>query len=208
MVLKRNCYSTTRGDTIIEVMFATAVAALMIVLAVILMNRSLAQTQLAVEITFARQAMDSQAEALRYFKDQYAATASDSDPGALPWINVLARDTGNPITEFGTCPTRDTPLPAPSAFYINGLGGNEDTVISSLTSINPSVTSGAANFTFPDTFARAGNGVWVEAKRSNDNTYADFHIRACWNPPFDSSENATLGTVVRLYYQRGEYLAP
>lgn len=204
MVLK---YKETRGDTIIEVMFATAVAALMIVLTITLMNRSLAQTQLAVEITFARHAIDSQAEALRYFRDQYIKTSNDSDPSAQNWVNVLAMDNGNPITSFGVCPNRDNPHPSPNAFYINGLGGNEETSISSLSAVTPSVVSGASNFNFPQTFARAGNGVWIEVKRGSDNKYADFHIRACWNPPFDSSENVSLGTVVRLYYERGEYLA-
>lgn len=54
------------------------------------------------------------------------------------------------------------------------------------------------------TYAKLGEGIWVEAVDGGSSTagkYIDFHIRACWDPPFSSSTKATLGTIVRQYYE-------
>ncbi len=195
-----------RGDTIIEVMFATAVAALVIITATILMNRSLAQVQLAVEVTFAREAIDSQAEALRYFRDQYTETADDSAPNAAEWLKVLGQQKDQ-ASNFGTCPSNTATQYPDKSLYIAGIAQNDGNFSPGTPGVATSLSQ------YPATFPKAGEGIWVEAVKGNTQKadspkYIDLHIRACWDPPFNSNGiKATLGTIVRLYYERGKNLA-
>lgn len=184
-------FNNQKGDTLTEVMFATAVAALVIVLALGAMNRSFAETQMAVETTFVRQSMDMQAELLRFARDQYKEDPGGS--GGKLWRDVLAQSKPS-ATRFGTCYNRDPSqaLDMPDkSFYITIAGDNLD------------VKSDAGNFIRPQTYADIGQGLWVEAIKGHENngvTYLDLHIRACWEPPY-SGPDATLGTIVRLYYE-------
>lgn len=180
-----------RGDTLTEVMFATAVAALVIVLATAAMNRSFAQTQMSVETTFVRQSMDEQAEILRFARDQYKEDPSGAK-GKI-WRQVLANTKSNAST-FGTCfnttPPQAINLPS-KGFYLNA------------TDLNNVVFEDGSTFQRPDTFAETGKGIWIEAVQGPTNkgvAYVDFHIRACWEPPYSGPET-TLGTIVRLYYE-------
>lgn len=181
-----------RGDTLTEVMFATAVAALVIVLALAAMNRSFSYTQMALETTFVRQSMDSQAELLRFARDQYKEDPTGSD-GKL-WRDVVARSKSS-ASPFGTCYNKDPDqaLGMPSnSFYIYTPGAD-----------STDISNNTDSFQRPDTFAGAGRGIWIEAVRGHERqgvTYLDLHIRACWEPPY-SGPDATLGTIVRLYYE-------
>lgn len=65
----RQCHK--RGDTLVEVMFAVGVFGLAAVGAIALMNRGLATAQGSLEITMARQEIDTQAETLRFIHDAY-----------------------------------------------------------------------------------------------------------------------------------------
>jgi type II secretory pathway pseudopilin PulG len=193
-----------RGDTIIEVMISTAVAALIIVMAITVMNRNLATVQMATEITFARQAIDGQAEALRYLRDEY----NNGNPTAgAEWDEIIKRATttagsGN-ISEFGTCVNQDGSLPLDRSFFIDGIAKNDQTT-STIEPIYSQTSSG-----YPESFPKPGSGVWVEVERGGgpvpnpyESYYLDLHIRACWDPPYESNGvKATIGTIVRLYYE-------
>lgn len=180
-----------RGDTLTEVMFATAVAALVIVLALAAMNRSFSYTQMALENTLVRQSMDMQAEMLRFARDQYKENPTGSD-GKL-WRDVVAQAKSS-ASSFGTCYNKDPDqaLGMPdNSFYITIAGDDLD------------VQSDASDFIRPETSADIGQGLWVEAVNGSERqgvTYLDLHIRACWEPPY-SGPYATLGTIVRLYYE-------
>ncbi|MDO8335640.1 MAG: type II secretion system protein [Candidatus Saccharibacteria bacterium] len=181
-----------RGDTLTEVMFATAVAALVIVLALGAMNRSFAETQMSVEKTFVRQSMDTEAELLRFARDQYKDDPTGS--GGKLWRDVVAQSKSD-ASPFGTCfnkdPAQSINLP-PKSFFVTNTDLND-------VKINSTVT----DFKRPETFAGIGQGVWVEAVKGHERqgiTYLDLHIRACWEPPY-SGPDATLGTIVRLYYE-------
>ncbi len=174
-----------KGDTLTEVMFATAIAALVIILGVAVMNRGLAQTQLAVETTFVRQAIDSQAEILRYARDDYKTNPGAGAGGSKVWQDIVARAKSS-ASDFGTCN-----LPIPGQFFVSQDNLNNLTVNTNVQQAN--------------TFATIGEGLWVEAVSgvnvANSNIkYLDLHIRACWQPPFEGPES-TLGTIVRLYYE-------
>ncbi|MDR2336990.1 MAG: type II secretion system GspH family protein, partial [Candidatus Nomurabacteria bacterium] len=62
-----------RGDTVIEVIFATTVFGLIAVISISLMNSGISTAQTAVELTLARNEIDAQAEALRFIQNGFAA---------------------------------------------------------------------------------------------------------------------------------------
>src|SRR5690554_6136705 len=134
-----------RGDTIIEVLFATAALSLVIVIAFAIMNRGIATAQLAVENTFVRQNIDGQAEALRFLRNAYVASTNPAGHVANEWgkINDRLIEQASP---FGNCE------PSSQAFYIN-----TDTVTVH-TDIQQAQTFAGAEF---------GQGLWVEAVRPN-----------------------------------------
>ena len=62
-----------RGDTIIEVMLAIAIFALLAVITINLMNNGINSAQRTLEFTMARNEIDNQAEAIRYIHQSYVA---------------------------------------------------------------------------------------------------------------------------------------
>lgn len=183
-MLMRMKRDAEKGDTIIEVLFATAAMSLIIVIAFLVMNRGVASAQIAVENTFARQGIDGQAESLRFLRDAYLEMEEPSGNVKTQWERILNR-TAASATPFGEC---NPPL---NAFYIN-----TDTV-SVHEDVEPAQTFAGAEF---------GQGMWVEAVRPaaapGREQYIDFHIRACWEPPA-SGPTITTGTIVRLYIAEG-----
>lgn len=193
------------GDTIIEVMFAVAVAGLTIVLALAVMNRGVAVAQMTAENTFARQYIDGQAEALRYFHDaardgvcldSYSQTTKNKTP-ACAWQIIAEKahsdDNAIPFGEDGCDKVQKQGLGA-SLFYVQlPTSGSLDV---GAASIRPYTSASIMNDSDP--FARpSNNGFWIEAIEPTDKSFIDFHINACWEPPY-SGPNATLGTIVRL----------
>jgi type II secretory pathway pseudopilin PulG len=173
-----------RGDTIVEVLFATAALSLVIVISFVIMNRGVASAQVAVENTFARQAIDAQAESLRYLRDAYIKTEHPAGSVKAEWERILTRLTPN-ATPFGTCDVGA--VQAKKAFYIDTTNAT----------VKP-YTQAAQTFAG----AELGQGLWVEAVQptipAGRSKYIDFHIRACWEPPA-TGPNITTGTIVRLY---------
>ncbi|HEX6258778.1 MAG TPA: hypothetical protein VFZ48_04830 [Candidatus Saccharimonadales bacterium] len=173
-----------RGDTIIEVLFATAALSFIIVISFLIMNRGIASAQIAVEDTFARQAIDAQAEALRYLRDAYVKTNRPSGLVKTQWERIATRTVPS-ATNFGECDVTD--IQAKNGFFVD------------------TGTLEVKEYEFAArTYAGAslGEGVWVEAVQptipSGRPKYIDFHIRACWEPPA-TGPNITIGTIVRLY---------
>lgn len=201
-----------RGDTIIEVFFATAIAGAILIAAITLMNRNLATIQMAAETTLVRQNIDSQVEVLRYVKDAYMnnRTATNGLPGI--WKAIVSSDPvpggylNSSPSNFGTCTPPDraffiSPLSAPSA-----SDEQQSANVTNITIEPVDINSyGIDNL---ESYAQAGRGVWIEAVAPSFNAtqntrYVDFYVRACWPPPYDGPD-ATLGTVVRQYYTVGD----
>lgn len=204
MTYRHKYSSSNRGDTIIEVMFSVAVAGLIIVLTMAVMNRGVATTQMAVEHTIVRQNMDSQVETLKYMQREL------SDP----W-NDIGLSTESEMPVYGECPDS---VPA-KAFYLDPMGGGNfirDNIAGSrpMTEQEREEAEAAAQAAgeefvegsidvsesikaTADAIATPGDGIWIIAVSPSGADYIDFHIRACWEPPF-SGPTATLGTIVRL----------
>ncbi len=210
MLIKRRYVS--RGDTLVEVLFAITIFSLVAVSGLAIMNQGAATSQRALEITLVRQEIDAQAESLRFLNSSYvAAYRSDatypSNTPAGQWqimLESILATANVSASDFGgsTCTN-----PPNGSFIIN---------TKSATFIAPS--EGKLNI--PQTFSQVvydnagqvitADGIWIEAVRSatvlgnnQSNTgYIDFHIRACWDSPGQSIP-VTIGTIVRLYEPRG-----
>lgn len=170
-----------RGDTLIEVIFAAAVLALIIVMSLSIMNSGSAQSERAVEGTFVRQGIDSQTELLRFARDAYVNHNVGAD---TLWSSIKAQRTAT-VTKYTDLTTLTTcsPPSGHGAFWLTTQAG---------------AVAVKTTFTQPQTFAAPGNGMWIEATPPTAVNYSDFYIYACWDSPTNGPK-ATSGTVVRLY---------
>jgi type II secretory pathway pseudopilin PulG len=201
------------GDTLIEVLFALAIFAMIAIGSITIMNQGTATAERSLEITLVREQMDAQAEAIRYVHQVYVAayqSGSAPAPGSVAdqWL-VMKQKSEATVSTFGAtdgavCPAK---IPASDPFILNARRAIVETT-------PPAATSGT-DFTLPpyaqvmyDSFSNVSKayGIWVESQASpaNDPTgtgFIDFHIRACWSGA-GSAAPVTLGTIVRLYEPR------
>lgn len=191
----------TRGDTIIEVLFAITVFSMVAIAGLSIMNQGTASAQRSLEITLARHQMDAQAEAIRFIYDAYMAEYAESvdsySATAQEWVDIRD-DTVDTASSFGELSDgRCLPSSAidrsfvvdPVALQVNSDGFTSPTTYSRLV------------YNQNGTFAQA-EGLWIQAVQvdgsGNRPGYIDFHIRTCWDAP-GQAVPVTLGTIVRLY---------
>ncbi len=193
----------SRGDTLIEVLFAISVFSMVVVSAVAIMNKGMEAAQRTLSITVTRQLIDTQAQILRMAHDSYIAQyPSAGYTGLAATYNTIESATyssANPGSDFigsTTCPA-NVKRGTTSSFVLNPT--NPTQLITVDTNLNPSGYP-----LISDTPSISVQGIWIEAVRKNANTtdtpigYIDFHINACWPGP-GSDVPLTLGTIVRLY---------
>ena len=89
-----NYAATKRGDTIIEVMFAIAVFALVAVLSIMMMNQGVDSAENALELVTARNELNAQAEALRFIHSSYVSERT------LPSLNDPAYKPGEKYQQY------------------------------------------------------------------------------------------------------------
>lgn len=170
-----------RGDTLVEVLMSLAVLSMVIVGAVMLMNRGLQSAQIALEHSQARQEVNRQLEFLRYLRDQYSINSAGTD--GTTWRSII---TGSNATQtnYDGC----TITPGKTAFYLQRTGG----VVQ-----RTNFDAGLA----PTTYATAGRGLWIETATSNGVTpaYVDVVVRACWQGTGSAGGQQRTVTAVRLY---------
>ncbi|MBQ6355113.1 hypothetical protein IJJ18_01685 [Candidatus Saccharibacteria bacterium] len=78
-----------RGDTMIEVLFAIAVFALVSVLSIIVMNSGVATVEATLELSMARNEIDAQSEALRYIHNSFLSEREFvNDELGQPYANI------------------------------------------------------------------------------------------------------------------------
>lgn len=208
--------SRQQGDTIIEVLFAVAVFAMVAVGSLSIMNQGTATAQRSLEITLVRQQIDAQAEAIRYIHQSYVTAfqrvGSAPTGTAAEWVKMTSKTTGkgaDSASEFGnitassTCPTsvpgqRPFILDTHNAKVWNGIPTMQPPADASLPAF------AQVMYNSDGTAVSQASGIWIEAVPSTQNGsagFVDFHIRACWDGP-GSSVPVTLGTIVRLYEPR------
>lgn len=203
------------GDTLIEVMFAFAIFALVAVGSLTIMNQGISAAQRSLEITLVRAQMDAQAEAIRYIHQAYVAAYQKDGPVpagiAAEWVDMTNKTTGKGadvaspfgVTDGPVCPAT---TPGQRPFILNARTATvADSVPASSAAIGSSLPPFAQVIYNDDSSLDQAYGIWVESVPSpidsNGTGFVDFHIRACWSGA-GSTAPMTLGTIVRLYEPR------
>lgn len=202
-----------RGDTIIEVMVAFSVFAMVAIGALTIMNQGTASAQNSLETTLVRQQIDNQAELIRFLHQAYLANPNDATPTGLPSkFRLLVQQAKNAEaagvtepTEFGAPCIQAIPGDPAYRFVLDPAGARiASSKVLSANDINSSTPPYSQVTVDPtDSSKYLSYGLWVEpilsdASGTGESQYIDFHIRACWNSA-TSSPQRTLGTIVRLY---------
>lgn len=197
--------ASERGDTIVEVIFAVVIFALVAITSLSIMNQGIATGERSLEVTLVRLQMDAQAEGLRYIHE--AMVADPTSDQAKVWTKLLTTYAEENASPYGVS-NNTCALPGGSGykpFVLNTKDTKQVDVWSSAPSIAP--TDGVNYPPYSqviynaDSSIKAAYGLWVEAVPSSsfaDTHFVDFHIRACWPSP-SGPVPATLGTIVRLY---------
>lgn len=200
------------GDTIIEVLFAMAIFALVTVGGLSIMNKGAAAVQRSLEITQVRNEIDSQAEALRFLNASYLAAYKTGSVGsglAKEWNDIKYSYTvapnfiDDPVSDECKGPIFGTGRP----YFI--VDTKNVKVIRLIQNYNYNLPATYSQLRFDQlheaTF-EAADGIWIQAVKSNEgltskSEYIDFHIRACWFS-VGQSIPVSLETIVRLYEPR------
>lgn len=196
-----------KGDTLIEVILAFSVFSAAMMGGLWLMNNAMARAQATLQLTMARNAMDGQAETLRFLNARHLSAKASGGSDTL-WESVLSNTKESP-SSLSRCPTQNSEFETLD-FIVNPY----NLLVVDSRSLQPAETypriqyesAGEDDNNIREDEGRRGpahgvdssQGLWVEAVREGGANYVDFHIRACWNAP---GQNApmTLGTIVRLY---------
>lgn len=190
-MLARLC-NFSKGDTLVEVLFAVTIFSLVAIGSISIMNQGTMTAQRSLEITLVRSEMDAQAEALRFIHDSHIAAPNNLDKWSamLPLIKTEA-------SGFGSCDMNSIS----QKFIIN-------TKTLAVKTQGDITFSGASTYSqlnyksLSDPSQISADGIWIEAVQFGQTglltKYIDFHIRACWYGPGQSTP-MTLGTIVRLY---------
>lgn len=198
-----------RGDTLIEVLFSVAVFSLVAVMSLAIMNQGTATSVRALQITTVRQAMDGQAEILRFLNSSYVAAYGPSytpvaGTPAAEYRQIIDAVAGNgsSVTAFGSggANTKTCAEAPAGSFILNPVSAKYVAYSSAV--MKPADTYAQLVLDSSNNLSTS-QGLWIEAVRSaNSSTtssrYIDFHIRACWAAPGIGSP-MNLGTIVRLY---------
>lgn len=200
-----------KGDTLIEVILAFSVFSAAMVGGLWMMNNAMARAMASTQLTWARNEMDAQAEALRFINTRYVTARSSgataTDRRVSSWNSVI-RNAVESASDLSSCSA------SRNAFVINYFQMDTGSVVSNnvsrATTYPRLAFSGAgggdtASWRGMRTSMSGAEGLWIEAvsgprRSATDATpqYYDFHIRACWIAPGQGAPT-TLGTIVRLY---------
>ncbi len=199
----------SRGDTLIEVLFATATFSLVAVGGIAIMNKGTAASRRALEISLVRDEIDSQAETLRFLNASYISAYQrgvsnyGANTPAQEWKNmhdniVAINNSGSQSfgAEGNSCPSRPN-----GSFILN-------TKKALFTNPSVGVYNQASSFSRViydnNNQIISADGIWIAAVRSNIEVgqnypgYVDFYINACWHS-YAQEKPVTIGTIVRLY---------
>jgi type II secretory pathway pseudopilin PulG len=199
--------SMYRGDTIIEVMLAITVFAMLAVGVLTLMNRGVASAQDALETTLVRQQIDGQAEVLRFLHQAYMLNPDAATGSARVFKDIRDNRAVNSASKFGTDGSDLAEGSCIKGIPSKGFALNPDTA-SIIEPMNVKAM-GTVDISAPAFAQVVGSytpaiayGLWIEAVEGDNHTgtasFYDFHIRACWDA-VSSNIPHTLGTIVRLY---------
>ncbi|MEI6228575.1 MAG: prepilin-type N-terminal cleavage/methylation domain-containing protein [Candidatus Saccharibacteria bacterium] len=207
--------SRSRGDTLIEVLFAIAIFSLVVVGSLAIMNQGTAASQRALEITMVRNEIDAQAETLRFLNasyiSAYASGGYTDDSPAGQWRTMKQYMVDSPLSTSSS--GVGCQVPANGKFILDAKNAKFIPQTTANVAFNSAQTFSQVTYdvTSPTSQKiKTADGIWIEAMApviTNNNgqksaDYIDFYIRACWSSPGQSAP-VTIGTIVRLYEPRG-----
>jgi hypothetical protein len=184
--------SDQRGDTIIEVILACTMLALVTTSSFAIMQRGTATTYDSMERSQVRLQLNGQSELLNYFRDEYIKAISTTGviaPGspADMWRKISLDGT---VTASAATPVVESCTP-PS--------GNAAFSIRLDTSI-PAYRVYPGSITAPSGMPSPGDGIWIQRIDPGGGparNFHDFYIMACWDAT--TSQKQYMSSIVRLY---------
>lgn len=188
-----------RGDTIIEVILASAMLALVTVSSFAIMQRASSSAYDAMERSAVRLQLNGQVELLNYFRDAYTEAVLNGDTIAGTPAEVWPMIADNATTpSVAATPTLASCAAPAGAFYFTRS------------------TSGPAKYQLSTSMTAAtglpspGSGLWI-AKISPSGSaplkkYQEFYVVACW--PTTVAGEQRMSSVVRLYDPIGSVSSP
>lgn len=192
-----------RGDTLIEVLLAIVILSAVVVGAIAFMNRGHAMALDSLERSEVTALMTEQSEMLQYIRNTYD-NADAADRGIYPanlWASANPAQTGHLMNKVAgnvntsACQVNSRP------FYLEKTIDGSGKVTVTVENFDAS-TRDESSPNFVTTYARPGNGLWIEAERpvsgSGGINFVDFHIKACWRSLSDGPLSEAK-TIVRLY---------
>lgn len=196
----KNVKFGSRGDTLVEVLFAVAIFSLVAVGALSIMNQGTATSQRSLEITLVRQQIDAQAETLRFLNASYISASPVYSPEWKAIQTQISTNSAVSAYNSSSCvvPQNSFVLNAHTARFVAPIGTSK-----------PGLATTYSQVRYNGNIILSVEGIWIEGVRSSTSTdanqadagYIDFHIRACWDSPGQSFP-VTIGTIVRLYEPR------
>lgn len=178
------------GDTLVEVLIATAILSLAMAGALTAMSYGQGIALRSVERTEVQGLLNSQLSYLRYARDQAIA----NDPAL--WDAIKLKATSSVPASGSVCNGTRPVYTNSSMFYIQ-----ESTAAVPTPSVvgypmsSPGVPTAASGTPTP------GSGIWIDAVKGGtvpNPEYIDFYVKACWSPASGTVAQESR-TVMRLY---------
>lgn len=220
---RRQLPATRRGDTMIEVLLASAIFGFIALLTVALMNSGMLVSQSNLQLTMARNEVNAQAEALRYIHNAYT-NSPGSGSGDGTWNQY--KQLWDQVTSYAMSKSELEDHQAPDGASCQEVYDTEVVAGQSIVLNTNAVQLGAANTiitspleitdSFPFLAFSEGNqvtgayGIWVNVVTGDDShpvaggttrgdpPYYEFFINTCWDS-VGTGAPTRLDTVLRLY---------
>lgn len=176
------------GDTLVEVLIATAVLAAAVVGGLGMMNLGFGTILNSIQRTQVQAGVNSQLSLIQYARDAYVRANRDGTVAGGPavWQSILTNTTTTYSKDVCTATGAPATAQTNNPFYVKDDG---------------SLYAPLTGFPLPavsDT-PTAGSGLWVEAVRPTPTTnYIDFYVKACWQPTAGTT-NQESRSAMRLY---------
>lgn len=177
------------GDTLVEVLIATAILGMAVVGALSAMSFGQGIALNAIERTTVQGLMNSQLSYVRYARDMKI----QSKLAPLPlWDDLVVRASGAAVPTAICNGSR--PMFRSNMFYIKDFTTIAPPQVVNYPMAGGGVPKSAATVPSP------GDGMWIEAVSGGTapTAYIDFYVKACWSPSSGTTMQESR-TVMRLY---------
>ena len=180
--------ATRRGDTMIEVLFATVVFALVAILTIALMNNGLSSAISSIELTNARNLINAEAESLRFVHNAVATSGTYKNL----WGSLVANATEEPYSVDDSTSCEELLEKMSSKYTIFALSTTTSITENTTPLSESSITTSE---TYPYMDDSTSYSLWTYARHSGD-VYGCYVVSCC--DSVSSSAPNILDTVIRL----------